>query len=433
MNFRINWYFAIPVLLFTPLQWLQGADENRPQPIVVNIELSGNRITRDQIILRELSHPLHEPFDSSLARDDQQRLYNLGIFEGVRIYPKENGPEEVTLVVEMVETIRMVPLPIIYQVEELGWSYGGGISYLNFRGLNQRLDAFVTSGAEKTFTFLFSDPWLFGDRISANAWIMQVYRGDPVYNFRTRLRDLEIGIGKFSKLRTVSIQGALSIEQRTVHWLEKNRNDTTHSVFQSKFDFYWRTTDIWRDPTKGSWVNLYLSPVFALDSESPSYTNVRVRCGWFYPIKRNERPLVFGIGMRLSHYHYANRLRPIYLQQYVGSFWVRGYDADSSKNSPEITSLQQAPSVAGMSMEIRKVILPRKVVYQLELGLSAVAFVDFGWGFSPEQSLWQAPPLVGYGAGLRFFMPIVQVIALDVGGNPYDNRLHVRVRASHAF
>jgi outer membrane protein assembly factor BamA len=376
---------------------------------------------------------LHEPFDSSLAREDQQRLYNLGIFEGVRIYPNETGSGQATLIVEMVETIRMVPLPIIYQVEEVGWSYGGGLSYLNFRGLNQRLDMFATSGAEKTFTFLFSDPWLYGDRISANAWIMQVYRGDPVNNFRTRLRDLEIGIGKYSKHRTVSVHGALSVEQRMVHWLEHNRHDTTHAVFQSKLDFYWRATDIWRDPTRGSWINLYISPVFALDGESPSYTNIRARCGWFYPIHNNDRPLVFGVGLRLSQYHYANHIRPLYLQQYVGSFWVRGYDVDPAKNAPEITSLQQAPSVASISMEFRKMILPRRVVYQLELGLSAVAFVDFGWGFSRERSLWQAQPLVGYGAGLRFFVPIVQVIALDVGGNPYDNRLHLRIRASHAF
>jgi outer membrane protein assembly factor BamA len=421
------------VLIFSPYRWLLSAEGERNPPIVTSVTLEGNRITQDHVILRELSHPLFQPFDSSLAHEDQQRLYNLGIFEAIRIYTRDTDSVEAALVVEVVETIRMVPLPIIYQVEELGWSYGGSVSYLNFRGLNQRLDALATSGAEKTYTLLFSDPWLFGDRISANAWVMQVYREDPVYDFRMQVRDLEIGIGKFSKRRTVSLHGAISMEQRTVHWLEKSRNDTTHSLFQSKFDFYWRATDIWRDPTKGSWINLYISPVFPLDDASPSYTNFRARCGWFYPIQQGVRPLVFGVGVRLSHYLYANHLRPLYLQQYVGSYWVRGYDADSSKNAPEITALQQAPSVAGISLELRKMIIPRRVIYQLELGLSSVAFVDFGWGFSPEQSLWQAPPLVGYGVGLRFFIPIVHIIALDIGGNPYDNRMRVRVRMSHAF
>ncbi|MFC1619373.1 BamA/TamA family outer membrane protein [Candidatus Neomarinimicrobiota bacterium] len=410
-----------------------GAEGEDALPIVTSVTLEGNHITQDHVILRELSHPLFQPFDSSLAHEDQRRLYNLGIFEAIRIYARDIDSREAALVVEVVETIRMIPLPIIYQVEELGWSYGGGVSFLNFRGLNQRLDALVTSGAEKTFTFLFSDPWLFGDRISANAWIMQVYRGDPVYNFRMRVRDLEIGIGKFSKRRTVSLHGAVSIEQRMVHWLEQSRNDTTHSLFQSKIDFYWRATDIWRDPTKGSWVNLYISPVFPLDNASPSYTNIRVRCGWFYPIQPGVRPLVFGVGVRLSHYLYTNHQRPMYLQQYVGSYWVRGYDADQAKNAPEISALQQAPSVAGISLEIRKMILPRRVVGQLELGLSSVVFMDIGWGFSPAQPLRQSQPLVGYGAGLRFFIPIVHIIALDVGGNPYDNRLRLRVRMSHAF
>lgn len=433
MNFRIYLHLTLLVLIFSPCRWLLSAEGNHHPAIVTSVILKGNRITQDHVILRELSHPLFEPFDSTLAREDQQRLYNLGIFEGVRVAARSTDSGEVALVVEMVETIRMVPLPIIYQVEELGWSYGGGVSYLNFRGLNQRLDVLATFGAEKTFTFLFSDPWLFGDRISANAWVMQVYRGDPVYNFRTRVRDLEIGIGKFSKSRTVSFHSAISIEQRRIHWLKKSQSDTTHSVFQSKFDFYWRATDIWRDPTKGSWINLYISPVFALDSESPSYTNFRARCGWFYPLQKGVKPLVFGVGVRLSHYLYANHLRPIYLQQYVGSYWVRGYNADSTKNAPEITALQQAPSVVGMSMEIRKMVIPRRIVYQLEMGLSSVAFVDIGWGFSPTRPLKQAQPLVGYGVGVRFFLPIVHIIALDIGGNPYDNRLRVRVRMSHAF
>lgn len=433
MNFRTYWHITSLILLINPFQWLLCAEENHNPPILTSIVLEGNRITQDHVILRELSHPLFEPFDSLLAHEDQQRLYNLGIFEGVWIYAKETDRGEAALMVEMIETIRMVPLPIIYQVDELGWSYGGGVSYLNFRGLNQRLDALATSGAEKTFTLLFSDPWLFGDRISANAWIMQVYRGDPVYNFRTQVRDFEVGIGKFSKRRTVSLHGAVSFERRTVHWFDSERQDTTHSVFQSKFDFYWRATDIWRDPTKGSVFNVYISPVFALHNASPSYTNIRARYGWFYPLREGIRPLVFGIGLRFSHYLYANHIRPVYLQQYVGSFWVRGYDADPEKNAPEISALQQAPSVAGLSLEIRKVIIPRKVVNQLELGLSSVAFLDFGWGYSSLESLAHAQPLAGYGVGLRFFVPIVHIIAVDIGSNPYDDQWRVRVRMSHAF
>ncbi|MFB0517270.1 MAG: BamA/TamA family outer membrane protein [Candidatus Neomarinimicrobiota bacterium] len=399
--------------------------------LITSVVVEGNEVTREHIIIRELSHPLNQPFDSTLARKDRDRLYNLGIFEWVDLYPRPTAPGEAALVVEVVETIRMVPVPIFYYLDELGWSYGGALSYLNFRGLNQRLDISATYGAEKSHALVFSDPWLVGNQIGVSGWLLQIYRGHPVHNFRTRIQDLELGLGKMSRLKTVSIWGAVSLERRRIHWLDKSgREDTVHRFFQSKFDFLLRTTDIWRDPTQGYRFNLYVSPAIGLDKESPTYTYVRVAGAWFYPLRPGPRPLVFGMGLTVAHYLQET---PFYAKQYVGGYWVRGYRVDPRKNPPEVQGRQETNSLAAASMELRQTLIPRRLLWQMELGLSGVLFVDAGWGYGPAEPLWQAQPLVGYGLGLRVFVPILYVVALDLGTNPYDTRLRFRLRIGHAI
>ncbi|MCH7521658.1 MAG: hypothetical protein IIB42_08195, partial [Candidatus Marinimicrobia bacterium] len=135
------------VLLQAGLLWAQTGP-----PIIVRIVIEGNVVTRDHIILRELSHPLLQKFDSTLVRDDQNRLYNLKLFESVAIYTRPTIPGQAELVVQVVETIRIIPLPIIYYLDDVGWSYGGGVSYSNFRGLNQQVVMSKTFGGENTYT-----------------------------------------------------------------------------------------------------------------------------------------------------------------------------------------------------------------------------------------------------------------------------------------
>ena len=189
------------------------------QPIITGFVIEGAAVTKHRIILRELSHPLGQPFDSTLAREDRNRLYNLGIFEWVDIRPRPSLPDEVELVVDVVETIRMVPYPLIGPLEDLGWYYGGGISYLNFRGLNQRLELSATFGAQKSYTLVFADPWMLGNQIGVTGWLLQVYRSHPIYQFRTEVRDVELGVLKSNRNKTVSLRGSASLEERRVRWM----------------------------------------------------------------------------------------------------------------------------------------------------------------------------------------------------------------------
>ena len=47
---------------------------------ISEIRIIGNSITKNEIILREIQHPLNIEYSDSIRVEDQNRIYNLGIF-----------------------------------------------------------------------------------------------------------------------------------------------------------------------------------------------------------------------------------------------------------------------------------------------------------------------------------------------------------------
>ncbi len=434
------------LLVLLPVGWLWAQAD---PPIIVSVVIEGNEVTRDHVILRELSQPLLQTFDSTLARGDRNRLYNLKLFESVAIYPRPTIPGQADLVVEVVETVRMIPLPIIYYLDDVGWSYGGGVLYSNFRGLNEQLVISKTFGGENTYALAFSDPWFIGNQIGVAGQVAQIFRGDPVYPFRTRLQLLTLGIGKTSRKKTVGITGELRLERRLVRWFDPidsiftvDTSDYRHQVLRSKIEVIWRITEIWRDPTTGFRVSLAISPVTGLDRQSPSYTLLWADGGWFTALRRGARPLVLGIGLAVAHY---DQETPLYRWQYLGSGWVRGHDerpplSPSQTADPAYTdqlrdylATYETTNVATAGLELRQTLVPRRLWQQMEVGLAGILFVDAGWGYGPGKPLSQAEPLIGYGAGVRIYLPVINVLALDLGTNPDDGRWRYHVRVAHKF
>ena len=99
---------------------------------VDQLNIIGNEHTKIHIIERELQHTIPAEYDSTLALEDRNRIYNLGLFSTVEIEPIDSF-----YTVFLVETFRFVPIPIVDHSDAKGWSYGGAIAFLNFRGVNQ--------------------------------------------------------------------------------------------------------------------------------------------------------------------------------------------------------------------------------------------------------------------------------------------------------
>ena len=113
---------------------------------VENINIIGNEHTQNHIILREIYHPISDEFDSTLASEDRNRIYNLGLFSTVEINPIDSS-----YTVFIVETFPVFPLPIVEYNEASGFSFGASIIHLNLRGMNEKLSLGIITGKETIY------------------------------------------------------------------------------------------------------------------------------------------------------------------------------------------------------------------------------------------------------------------------------------------
>ena len=137
-------------------------------------KVSGNKKTKDKVILREMRQKVGEPFNAKLARRGIERVYNLGFFEDVK--PKIlSGVEPNATVLE------------IEVKERRTGTFGVGAGYStrdgllgsvnigdkNFRGTGDSISITYEKSAEKTdahgFSFSYRHPWL-DDHESALAF-----------------------------------------------------------------------------------------------------------------------------------------------------------------------------------------------------------------------------------------------------------------------
>ena len=69
--------------------------------LVQSIQIIGNQYTKDHIILREIQHSVPGDFNQSVAQEDRDRIYNLGLFSTVDIFEKDS-----LYTITVVETFR---------------------------------------------------------------------------------------------------------------------------------------------------------------------------------------------------------------------------------------------------------------------------------------------------------------------------------------
>jgi outer membrane protein assembly factor BamA len=127
--------------------------------VIDSIEVTGNETTKDFVILRELTIGIGDTLNPKFASYDRERIYSLRIFIDVKLKPFSYEGKN-TLLIEVEESWYIYPIPIIF-LNDKDWdkiSYGAALSWLNFRGRNERITGFVTFGYDPSFGFTYFNP-----------------------------------------------------------------------------------------------------------------------------------------------------------------------------------------------------------------------------------------------------------------------------------
>ena len=178
----MRWAVLFLILLGIKLTTLNGQPTTNiesgipPDSLVIigSIDLSGNKVTRDKIILRELEFKPGDTLSASslqqTIRNSRQNLINRSLFNFVTITPTRNG-DIVNMEVSVVERWYIWPIPVIntagrnlnawWESRDFGrLNYGLDLRVENFRGRMERLNVFVQMGFDQKVEAMWTIPYL---------------------------------------------------------------------------------------------------------------------------------------------------------------------------------------------------------------------------------------------------------------------------------
>lgn len=129
--------------------------------VIDSIKITGNETTKDFIILRELTFSVGDTLTPSLSKYNLERIYSLGIFNLVNVYPETVNNKNYA-VIHVEEGWYIYPVPFL-EVRENDWkklSYGAILVVKNFRGRNENLSLRGAFGYNPFLRLLYFNPYL---------------------------------------------------------------------------------------------------------------------------------------------------------------------------------------------------------------------------------------------------------------------------------
>ncbi len=378
---------------------------------LTNIVVQGNTNTKNNIILREVNHPIPGDFDSTIAVQDRNRIYNLRIFSSVNITAQDSN-----YVISVTETPRFFPIPLIDYDEAKGWSYGAGLKTDNFTGRNETLITGFMFGEDPVLFLHYENPWIAGDHISLTTSILNNNIEHHYHDSTMYQQSLYIGTGFQRHLLHNYVATFGGIKREIFSNSTENNNSVLINQFSTNLAYYYDSRDIKIDPTSGMLWGLNYSTDWGLNS-SPTIHKLQYfkRAHFLSPSWKFDP--VFTYKLNIVHY-WSDAYFPYYYHEYLGGEeFVRGYTPHPDENG-EFSDFIEVDNLIYQSLESQFTIFPKKDMGGVELGIDGVLFVDVGLGAKINESLNLENHLFGFGIGLKFFMSGFGYIGIDFGFNP---------------
>ncbi|MED5475257.1 MAG: BamA/TamA family outer membrane protein [Candidatus Neomarinimicrobiota bacterium] len=394
------------------------------------IQIKGNKITKDDIILREIMHPMDIPFNDSIRIKDQNRLYNLGIFSSVEIKQIKN-----TYQINLIEMFRIIPLPL-FDLDESKTrdrtSYGFGLNILNLNGKNRNLAFGLMLGNKNIYYLRFTDPWYFKDRISISSNIYKNSKASFYYENSNEVylnhitEGFDFGIGFNHKLKE-SININVGFFKNKIKFNDVNIDYIQPDYQNLLFDinYTYDSRDIYIDPSNGELFKLNINHNQKIKNKSLSYSHLAINWSNFHKIF-NYKNMILNIKTKLLIQ--GTKHIPIFNYYSLGGEdFVRGYNPYPSKNNVKVQSKIRNTQLLSQSLELQYTLIKKNNFDGIEFGIDNLIFIDIGYGSYELGEIFKKNPLVGYGFGFKFFFSGVGVVSIDFGFNQYSNKPEIHI------
>ncbi len=393
---------------------------------VRSVAIYGNRITRDYVILRELDLRVGSVFEREKMEEDVRRLENLGIFRSVEMNPSRvRGGVSVEIRVD--EVTPYVPYLAVEYNENDGFSLGPGFSAVNLAGRNITLSTSIVFGGATSFFLDYLDPWVAGNHISYRMLTSYREREEVVFGFDEKSLELTPQIGTFL--------GRHGRGRIFFSWFRMEADEDGHTLSPDNIDNLIRvgaaigldTRTSRQNPRHGWWGELEVLKTGDFLGGDADFVTANFDIRRFQPFAKRHT-IVSGALLSLQSGEVGRDI-PEYMQYYLGGAnTVRGYDSEelglgfAGKHQLIFTAEYQYLLMPPVKLKIS--------TWSTTIGLELALFTDTGIAWTRQSELSLDRTRIGFGAGVRFLVPNLDVVRLDLGvSTSGDIRFHLGSRS----
>ena len=382
------------------------------------VEIIGNNKTKPEVISRELRFLENHTVSLAQIFAALKRVQSLALFTRVK-FDIIGDSDDSVLLITVYERWYIFPVPIVY-LNERSWhkiSYGGKLYYFNFLGRNILVKFTAAFGYNPQYRLSYYNPWFMGD--------LKLFTYFNLYYGKVRSRSLGFDkyedtrqgfdwlIGKrFGHFTFVGITLSyieLSAPSEIGLTLSPNGKDYLPSVLLS---FQYDDRDLKEYPHKG-WFLTFWGKRVGNDHLIKYYRyGSDLRC--YVPLSQK-----ITLAMRTA-FDLSKGKIPIYDRVYFGYLErIRGrfYDIYEGENLAFGGAEIRFPLMKILYIDVEPIPGFEAYSSNLKFGISAGLFFDSGTVWNQNQTLTIDNFKSGFGAGIHFHVPYIDVFRVECGLN----------------
>jgi len=377
---------------------------------ITEVLIFGNERTKPETILREMKTRSGDVFDASRIEEDRKRIQNLGVFNRVEMFAEPAG-EDVRVAVFVTEGLSFIPYPV-FHLNERDWkklSYGAGLRHVNFRGRAETLDVLLSAGYNPIYRFSYVNPWIDGTNglqavldVHFQRLLSKHFRDEKAHENHL---GFFVQIGKRLTL-TTSLNALLgyrevSLSPEWIGLLEYHRDRMPVAGLSALMDH----RDLKEYPNRGYFLILSARKT-GWPSMRADYTTIETDARGYLPVigqctfaARNAIALTAGVV-------------PVYDRLFLGyEERIRGHWSvmAEGENRWIASAALRFPLIKIRHFDLGE----SSESMNLKFGVSFGFFADAGKVWFHNERLDTGRLLFGYGAGLHFHLPIVDVLRFE--------------------
>jgi outer membrane protein insertion porin family len=379
------------------------------------IDISGNIVTKDKVIRREVRVDEGETFNNAAVKRSQERLKNLNFFETVDILPKPRAAEKV------------VDLDVKVKEKQTGaFTIGGGwgsdgplamveVSKNNLFGAGQYVSASGQIGTQvRDASLKFRDPWFLDREIILSTIVYKNIRYYPLFK-----RDAvggEVSLGKrFWEYWSASV--SYSLENVKMYDVESDASIIIKEQTGTKLTSAVGASiarddrDNYIDPTKGA--KHVVSATFAGLGGDNKFVRMTGDTSWYFPVMWDSTVHLRGRAGWITGI--LGKDVPLYERFYLGGVdTIRGF----ALGIPGPKDPVSGQAIGGT----RELLFNAELIFPIwkELKVKGVIFYDAGKAYDDSET-FGGDLRSSAGGGVRWISPMGP-IRIEYGVNLFKRR-----------